>query len=81
MGRVQALERDFEAVRLDWLDTLGKLTKIGNKMAAQQRRDLAHSAGEQLVDIAPPAPAPPQDRASRKAALRRSINGGNHNAG
>lgn len=83
-SRVSRLESDLEAIRLDWLDTLGKLTKIGNKMAAQNRRDIAAAADDQVqLALQAGPPTAPLDRAGRKAALRRlaASHGGNGRAG
>ena len=76
--RLESVEQTVEQLQLDWADTLQKISKIGNKLAAQARRDLDRAAqmsvtdGDQPTNSAPPG----ADRALRKAQLRARLRGG-----
>jgi len=78
--RLGTLERGQEALLVEWQETLARLARITNRLAAQSKRAIARAAedADDADDAAPPAPAaaaPSADRAARRAELRRRLRG------
>jgi hypothetical protein len=88
--RLDRADREARDLKDEWHDALAKFAKIGNRLAAQARRDLERASrdieGTPLGDeqgqfsMLPPPPLPPNthepSREERKAALRHRIQRG-----